>query len=150
MHASDNADPELPVQRQLDAYNARDIDAFMQCWADDCRYYEFPDRLLADGAAAIRDRHVARFKEPDLHGRLIERIAAAGLVIDQETVTRNFPEGLGEVDVVAIYEVENGRIAKAWFRMGERRLHAPSPVERLPETVVVAAPLKSEAGKAAI
>jgi len=42
---------EMPVQRQLDAYNARDIDAFMKWWADDCLYYEFPGRLLARGAA---------------------------------------------------------------------------------------------------
>lgn len=42
----------------------------------------------------------------------------------QEVVTRTFPEGPGEVDVVAIYEVENGKIAKAWFKMGPPRLHA--------------------------
>ncbi len=109
------------VQRQLDAYNARDIDAFMACWADDCEYYEFPDRLLASRAAEIRARHLVRFLEPDLFGRLIRRVAAAGLVIDKEVVTRNFPEGRGEVDVIAIYQVAQGRIAKAWFRMGAPR-----------------------------
>ncbi len=114
---------ETAVQGQLDAYNARDIDAFMACWADDCEYYEFPDRLLAKGLTEVRDRHVARFKEPNLHGRLVKRIAA-NLVVDQEVVTRTFPNGPGEVDVVAIYEVESGRIAKAWFKMGPPRLHA--------------------------
>ena len=44
---SSDAETELPVQKQLEAYNARDIDAFMQCWADDCQYYEFPSRLPA-------------------------------------------------------------------------------------------------------
>jgi hypothetical protein len=39
-----------PVQRQLEAYNAHDIDAFMQWWAEDYQYYEFPSRLLANGA----------------------------------------------------------------------------------------------------
>ncbi|WP_268995441.1 hypothetical protein [Microvirga roseola] len=29
-----------------------------------------------------------------------------------------FPEGQGRVDVIAIYEVEDGRIAKAWFKTG--------------------------------
>ena len=115
---------ELPVQGQLDAYNARDIEAFMQWWADDCQYYEFPSRLLASGAAEVRERHVARFKEPNLHGTLIKRIAVANMVVDQETVTRTFPDGPGEVDVVAIYKVESGRIAKAWFTMGPPRLHA--------------------------
>jgi hypothetical protein len=114
---------EIPVQRQLEAYNARDIDAFMKCWADDCLYYAFPSRLLARGAAEIRERHVARFKEPNLFGTLIKRIVVGNLVVDQETVTRTFPDGPGEIDVVAIYEVEGGKIAKAWFKMGEPRLH---------------------------
>jgi hypothetical protein len=113
-----------PVQKQLEAYNARDIDAFMQWWADDCQYYEFPSRLLADGAAEIRERHVVRFREPNLFGRLINRLSVANLVIDQEIVTRTFPEGPGEIDVIAIYEVENGKIAKAWFKLGSPRLHS--------------------------
>jgi hypothetical protein len=114
----------LPVRRQLDAYNARDIDAFMAWWADDCTYYEFPDRLLAQGTAAIRARHVTRFAEPNLFGTLITRIVVGNLVVDQEVVTRSFPEGPGEIDVVAMYEVANGKIAKAWFKMGTPRLHA--------------------------
>lgn len=44
-------------------------------------------------------------------------------VVDQEVVTRNFADGRGEVDVVAIYEVRDGQIAKAWFRPGAPRLH---------------------------
>ena len=40
------ARPQDVVQQQLDAYNARDIDAFMACWADDAQYYEHPDTLL--------------------------------------------------------------------------------------------------------
>lgn len=112
------------VQRQLDAYNARDIDAFMQYWSDDCQYYAFPDQQLASGSAAIRERHIARFKEPNLFGKLINRIAAGNMVVDQETVTRTFPEGPGEIDVIAIYEVNSGKITKAWFKMGEPRLLA--------------------------
>lgn len=129
MSASSNyAETELPVQKQLEAYNARDIDAFMQWWTDDCQYYEFPSRLLASGAAEVRERHIARFKESNLHGTLIKRIAVANVVVDQEVVTRTFPDGPGEVDVVAIYEVENGRIAKAWFKMGVPRLHSPEVI----------------------
>jgi hypothetical protein len=52
------ADILRPVQAQLDAYNAKDIDRFMQWWADDCQYHLFPSELLADGAAQIRERHI--------------------------------------------------------------------------------------------
>lgn len=128
--SSNHAETELPVQKQLEAYNARDIDAFMQWWADDCQYYEFLSRLLASGAAEIRERHVARFKEPNLHGTLVKRVAVANIVVDQETVTRTFPDAPGEVDVVAIYEVEDNRIAKAWFKMGPPRLHPATEIRR--------------------
>jgi hypothetical protein len=123
MNASKLSDVELPVQKQLEAYNARDIEAFMQWWADDCEYYEFPSRLLASGANEIRERHVARFSEANLSGKLITRISVGNMVVDQEVVTRTFPDGPGEIDVIAIYEVENGKIAKAWFKMGTPRLH---------------------------
>ncbi|MDR3514633.1 MAG: nuclear transport factor 2 family protein [Azospirillaceae bacterium] len=113
---------ELPVQKQLEAYNARDINAFMLWWADDCQYYAFPSTILAGSAAEIRERHIERFKEPDLYGKLRTRIVVGNVVIDHEIVTRNFPEGTGEVDVVCLYEVENKKIVKAWFKAGERRL----------------------------
>ena len=61
---SQNADPTHPVRMQLDAYNARDIDAFMMWWAEDCRYYAFPDTLLAEGrrpsASAISSASASR------------------------------------------------------------------------------------------
>jgi putative hydrolase of HD superfamily len=111
-----------PVQAQLEAYNARDIDAFMQWWADDCEYYAFPSTLLARGVADIRARHIERFKEPNLAGKLLSRAAVGNVVVDHETVTRSFAEGTGELDVICIYEIENGKIAKAWFKIGAPRL----------------------------
>ncbi|KAA3514378.1 steroid delta-isomerase [Agrobacterium rosae] len=116
------SDIEQPVREQLAAYNAKDIDAFMPWWAQDCEYYAFPSTLLAKGVDEIRERHIERFREPDLHGTLLTRITVGNVVIDHETVTRTFPEGRGEVDVVCIYEIENGKIAKAWFKLGERRI----------------------------
>jgi hypothetical protein len=112
------AAPAAVAQAQLDAYNTRDIDAFMACWADDAQYFAHPATLLASGVAAIRERHVARFQEPDLFGRLLHRAVVGDTVIDHEIVTRTFPDGPGTVEVVAIYEVAAGKIAKAWFILG--------------------------------
>lgn len=114
------------VGRQLDAYNARDIEAFMDCWHEDAEVFVHPATPLAMGAGEIRTRHVARFAEPDLYANLIARFSVESMVVDREVVTRNFPEGLRLVDVVAIYEVTDSKIAKAWFRLGEpRQPHAP-------------------------
>ena len=117
-------DVTLPVRKQLEAYNARDIDAFMKWWADDCSYFAFPSQLLAQGAAAIRQRHLDRFQEPNLFGRLINRACVGNLVVDQEIVTRTFLEGPGQVDVIAIYEVQDGKIMKAWFKSGPPRFNS--------------------------
>ena len=111
-------DPAGIVQSQLDAYNARDIHAFMKWWADDARYFEHPSTLLASGAGQIRERHLLRFNDPNLSARLVKRMVVANKVVDQEVVTRTFPEGKGRLDVIAIHEVEAGRIANAWFIFG--------------------------------
>jgi putative hydrolase of HD superfamily len=54
---------------------------------------------------------------------LIKRSVVDNLVVDQEIVTRTFADGIGEVDVLAIYQIEHGKIAKAWFKMGSPRLN---------------------------
>jgi hypothetical protein len=118
MRGADPIDPRDIVQRQLAAYNARDIEAFMSYWAEDAEYFAHPSDLLAGGAAAIRERHIARFKEPNLFGRLIHRMSVANLVVDHEVVSRTFAKGPGQVEVIAIYEVAGEKIARAWFKIG--------------------------------
>jgi hypothetical protein len=114
--------PEKVVQRQLDAYNARDIDALMATYAENIELFEHPSKLLASGAAQVRERQSARLEEPNLHATLIKRMVMGNVVIDQERVTRTFPEGTGSIELVAIYEVQGERIAKAWFLFGPKTL----------------------------
>ncbi len=115
-------EPEEIVQKQLDAYNARDIEALLSLYADDAQMFEHPAKLLAAGTAELRERFVARFKEPDLRAALRQRMVMGQIVVDHEQVTRNFPEGRGQVELVMIYEVQNGRIAKAWVISGAKAL----------------------------
>lgn len=117
-------DIELVVKDQLDAYNDRDIDTFMACWAEDAQIFEHPSKLLASGTKEIRERHLIRFQEPNLFGRLVHRAVVGNKVIDQEVVTRTFPEGTGQIDVICIYEVADRKIKTAWFIMGEKVLDA--------------------------
>lgn len=113
---------DIIVQRQLDAYNARDIDALLATYAPDARQYEHPGKLLASGAAEMRERMAARFAEPNLHARLLQRVVMGNIVIDHEEVTRTFPEGTGRVDMVAIYEVADGKIQSASVQVSNKRL----------------------------
>lgn len=116
------------VQRQLDAYNARDIDALLATYAPDARQYEHPGKLLATGAAEMRERMAVRFQEPNLHARLLQRVVMGNIVIDHEEVTRTFPEGTGRVDMVAIYEVADGKIQSASVQVSNKRLDVHSPL----------------------
>ena len=116
------ADPEAVVQRQLDAYNARDLEALMATYAENAEQFEHPSSLVASGSAQLRERFAARFKEANLHATLMKRMVLGQVVIDQEKVARTFSEGPGTMELVAIYEVQNGKIAKAWFIFGVRTL----------------------------
>jgi hypothetical protein len=114
--------PEAIVQRQLDAYNARDLDALLATYAADARQYEHPATLLAVGSAELRARMAPRLAEPNLHARLLQRVVMGNIVIDHEEVTRTFPEGAGRVDMVAIYEVVDGKIRSVSAQVSNKRL----------------------------
>jgi putative hydrolase of HD superfamily len=113
-------DPETVVQRQLDAYNAKDLEAWLATYAEDACQYEFPATLLAAGHEQLRTRSAPRFLEPDLHATLLKRSVMGEIVIDHEIVTRNFPEGKGRIELVCIYRVREGRIREASFVFGEK------------------------------
>ena len=110
--------PEVVVQRQLDAYNAKDLEAWLATYAAEARQYEHPGKLLASGRAEIRARTAPRFNEPNLHAKLIKRTVMGSVVIDHEDVTRTFPEGPGQIELVCIYLVEQGLIQSASFVFG--------------------------------
>lgn len=118
--------PEAVVQRQLEAYNARDINALLAIYADDAQQFEHPSTLLARGSEQLRERFTARFQEPNLHATLLNRMVMGTTVIDHEKVTRAFPEGPGTIELIAIYEVLNDRIARAWFVFGPKTLDSKS------------------------
>jgi hypothetical protein len=119
-------DPAAVVQRQLDAYNAHDIDGFLATYSADAQLFEHPSKLLASGHAELRERYVARFKEPNLHAAVVKRIVMGNVVIDHEEVTRTFPEGTGKSQAIALYEVRDGKIVKTWLLLGSKTLD-PKP-----------------------
>ncbi|MFL6674000.1 MAG: nuclear transport factor 2 family protein [Massilia sp.] len=113
------------VQAQLDAFNAKDIDALMRAYAPDAEQFTLHGERLAHGHDELRPRYIARFSEPALHARLLSRIVMGNTVTDLEVITRNFPEGLGTLEMLCIYEVSDGRIQRASFVAGEKTLVTP-------------------------
>jgi len=107
--------PTSVVQAQLDAYNAHDVPALLAIYADDAQQFQHPDTLLAQGSAQIGPRFTARFAASKPQAQLLNRIACGRLVIDHEIVSSVTPEGTSKQELVATYEVVDGRIARAWF-----------------------------------
>jgi putative hydrolase of HD superfamily len=114
--------PLAIVQAQLDAYNAKDIDALLNTYATDAEQFTLHGERLAQGHDEMRARFLIRFAEPDLHARLLSRTFMGNIVVDFELITRSFPEGRGTVEMLCVYEVANGHIQKASFSLGEKRL----------------------------
>jgi hypothetical protein len=101
------------VQQQLDAYNRRDIEAFVALFADDACGFDLGSPVpTMNGRAAIRARYQALFaNSPDLHSSILSRIAFGRTVIDLERIAgRN---GATEpVELLLIYEVVDQRIQR--------------------------------------
>ena len=118
------AGPESVVQTQLDAYNARNMDAFLATFAEDAELYGFPATLQTKGKAEMRKRYTPRFSDVILHGVVVKRITMGLTVIDHERVQVTFPEGPGVLEAIAIYEVRDGKIVKVTFIPGPKSVGA--------------------------
>jgi uncharacterized protein (TIGR02246 family) len=104
--------PEEIVQKQVEAYNSRDIEAFLSFYSEDVKIYTFPNKLETDGKAAMRESYASFFKNAKvLDCKIVKRIVRKNKVIDEELVKYNNTEFSG----VAIYELENGKIVKVTF-----------------------------------
>jgi hypothetical protein len=114
---SSSFDPAAFAQRQLDAYNDRDLDRFVAEYTDDVVVYTLsnPEPTLVGREALRQHYRDNRFNLPDLHAKLMNRMVFGNKVIDHEWVT-GVPGA--PLDVAAIYEVTEQGISKVWFVRG--------------------------------
>lgn len=105
------------VQRQLEAYNNKDIEGWLSTYASDATQYSTEGEVLASGHEEMQLNIAVRFREPDLYAKLTNRIVCDNVVIDHELITRNFPEGKGSIEMLCIYHVEGDFIAKGQFKV---------------------------------
>lgn len=107
--------PEDIVQKQLDAYNSRDIDTFIAMHAPDAELYAFSEKKpFVKGEKQIRATYAEIFKtSPNLNSKLLHRIVLGNKVIDHEEITGR--KGVDILEFIAIYEVNKTAITKAHF-----------------------------------
>ena len=108
------SNPEGPVQRQLDAYNDRDLERFVAEYSDDVKVYRPPSaEPVLSGKTAFAEHYAKnRFTLPDLHARLVNRIVSGNKVADHEDIA-GLPQG--RMSAIAVYEVVDDKIRNVWF-----------------------------------
>lgn len=103
-----SASPREIVDRQLLAYNSRDIDAYCALFASNAVISKLNvHQDLAQGIDAIRKYYTTRFSNPKLHCEVKARIELGDFVIDHEQV---IGVADGSLEVIAIYEVRDSLI----------------------------------------
>lgn len=107
-------DPAAFAQRQLDAYNAKDLARFVAEYREDVQVFRLGEGepLLSGKAALAAHYRQNRFALAHLHAELLGRMVLGDKVIDHERVHSS---GNPVSEVVAIYEVTPQGIAKVWF-----------------------------------
>jgi len=103
------------AQIQLNAYNEKNLDAFMSVYADDVKIYNFPNELTSSGKEEMKKLYENFFdRAGDLHCRLVNRITHNNYVMDKEEIQTGIP-GREKFEGQAIYEIKDQKIWKVWF-----------------------------------
>jgi hypothetical protein len=102
------------AQRQLEAYNAKDLERFVAQYTDDVKVYRLPaTEPILVGKQALADHYRQhRFSLAGLYAELVNRMVLGNKVIDHERV---YGVETTPMEVAAIYEVTAQGIQTVWF-----------------------------------
>ena len=102
------------VQQQLNAYNAHDLEAFLEPYADDVEIYSTSGKLIMKGKEQMRKEYRFITRVPQLYCRLVNRIANGNTVIDHEEIWTG-AEPVNLQYGVAVYVIEGQKIKRVYF-----------------------------------
>ena len=102
------------IQKQVEAYNSHDLEAFLSFYSDSVAAYIFPNYPLGKGKEALMEEYGRQFRtEPNMQVEIKKRICLGDYVIDKEFATGM--AGGNTLEALAIYKVENNLITTVWF-----------------------------------
>lgn len=105
------------AQYQLDAYNSQDIENFIKWFDEDVEVYNFPNEFLYSGTKIMRESYTKMWSaHPNQKAILTDRISVGKYAFDKENVVGR-SDGQ-ELNVIAIYEIEDSLIKKVFFVRG--------------------------------
>ena len=101
------------ADQQLVAYNAHNLEAFLEPYADDVEIYDLTTgKLQVKGKDAMRKQYSFLNNIGTLHCNLLNRIVQGDVVVDHEEI---WLDGGRCLHAIAIYETGDGKIKKVWF-----------------------------------
>ncbi len=115
------------ARRQLDAYNAHDVEGFVLCYSPEVEVRRLPGgEPVATGREELRRVYGDLFRDrPGRRADLLGRIQCGAFCIDHERVSDG--PGTPVRLAVAIYQCEAGLIRRVWFPPVEEEGGAPPP-----------------------
>lgn len=107
---------EALARRQLEAYNASDLDAFCDCYHDRVEVWNELVRG-SSGITSFRDRYRAMFERWSFGGTVSSRLVAGDHAVDLEHWWRVHPDTgeRTEGDLLVRYTLREGRIGIVQF-----------------------------------
>ena len=108
------SEAEAVVQEQVEAFNARDTERFVACYADAARIVGPDCAVMLEGTDAIREQYGQVFvQSPELHVAIPARIAVGDYVIEEERAFGMVAEDMPfEAHAAVVYHVTEGKIDK--------------------------------------
>jgi uncharacterized protein (TIGR02246 family) len=102
------------AQKQLDAYNAQDLDTYVTFFTEDCVVSGLNGVPTETSRDAIKARYAKAFAQfPQNKAELKNRVAVGNTVVDHELVVR--APGGERFEIIAIYTFRDGLIARVDF-----------------------------------
>ena len=102
------------AQKQLDAYNAQDLETYVSYFAADCVVSGLNGTPTETSRDAVRARYAKAFAQfPQNKAELKNRIAVGNTVVDHELVIR--APGGEQFEIIAIYTFQDGLISRVDF-----------------------------------
>lgn len=113
-----NLTPAQIVQKQFDAYNQRNLEKFLEPYADSIKIFRFPNQLVYQGKQQMRERYKEAFvNSPALHSTLIDRVILGNTVIDNEYIIGKPSKPATEL--LVIYKIKNQKIVEMYWLFKE-------------------------------
>lgn len=104
--------PQTIIDKQVETFNAKNLNGFVSCFSDSIEVRNFPSKILYSGRGKMKENYGQHMAiHPDTQVEVVKRIVLNNIIIDEEIVRE---DGV-EYHQAAIYELDRGEIKSMTF-----------------------------------